>query len=291
VRDALLSESVPPQAHGRAFGFQGAMDTVGAIIGPAIALSLVGVLPLPRIFLIAFIPGAITVYIALFVLREVPRAAQPKLRLWASYRELPRDFWLYVGAVGVFGLGNFAHTLLVLHAVRLLAPYYTQLYGDPEAAEKLANQVGIGLFIIHNVLYAAASYPAGALGDRIDKKLLLAFGYALFGVMCLGFLFTGPDLAALVVLFGMAGVYIAVVDAMQRAIAADLLPLERRATGYGALATVNSFGDLGSSIAVGLLWTYASPAAGFAYGAVLTLLGALALVFVPKRPPPAGAAG
>jgi MFS family permease len=289
VRDALLSESVPPQAHGRAFGFQGAMDTVGAIIGPAIALSLVGVLSLPHIFLIAFIPGTITVYIALFVLREVPRAAQPKLRLWASYRELPRDFWIYVGAVGVFGLGNFAHSLLVLHAVALLTPYYTQLYGD-QIAKDLAGQVGIGLFIFHNVLYAAASYPAGALGDRMNKKLLLAFGYALFGVMCLGFVFAGPNLAALVVLFGLAGVYIAVVDAMQRAAAADLLPLERRATGYGALATVNSFGDLGSSIVVGLLWTYVSPAAGFAYGAVLTLLGALALVFVAKRRAPEKAA-
>src|ERR1700691_4804746 len=67
VRDALLSESVAPDAHGRAFGFEGAMDTLGAIIGPLIALSLVGVIALRQIFFIAFIPGAITVFIALFV--------------------------------------------------------------------------------------------------------------------------------------------------------------------------------------------------------------------------------
>lgn len=71
VRDALLSESVPPEAHGRAFGFEGAMDTLGAILGPAIALSLVGVIALRHIFLIAFIPGAITVFIAWLVVQTL----------------------------------------------------------------------------------------------------------------------------------------------------------------------------------------------------------------------------
>lgn len=275
VRDALLSESVPPEAHGRAFGFEGAMDTLGAILGPAIALSLVGVIALRHIFFIAFIPGAITVFIALFVIQDRPRAPQQNLRMIASLRDLPPMFWRYVGAVGVFGLGNFAHTLLVLRAVSLLTPHYGSV---------VAGRYGIGLYILHNVLYAAVSYPAGALGDRVNKKTLLSLGYALFGLMCLLFMANPTSIPMLAFLFILAGVYVGIVDAMERALAADLLPLERRGVGYGALATANSFGDLLSSIVVGQLWAHVSIAAGFGYGAVLTLLGALFLFLVPTGP-------
>jgi MFS family permease len=272
VRDALLSESVPPYAHGRAFGFEGAMDTIGAILGPLIALSLLSVLPLRQIFLIAFIPGAITVFIVLFILQDIPRKAQPSLRMLASLRELPKQFWRYVLSVGVFGLGNFAHTLLILHSVSLLTPQW----GSVKAA-----QIAIALYILHNIIYALASYPAGALGDKVNKKLLLAFGYALFGSMCMGFMFVDKSIIGLVILFTLAGLYIAIVDAMERALAADLLPLDKRGTGYGALATVNSFGDLLSSIIVGLLWTKVSIASGFCYSATITLLGAAIMLAIP----------
>jgi MFS family permease len=88
VRDALLSESVPAEARARAFGFETALDTLGAIIGPAIALSLVGVIALNQIFFIAFIPGAITVLIVLFVLKDVPRKPQPHI-MWIGVQKEP----------------------------------------------------------------------------------------------------------------------------------------------------------------------------------------------------------
>jgi MFS family permease len=274
VRDALLSESVPPEAHGRAFGFEGAMDTVGAILGPAIALSLVGVIALRRVFLIAFIPGAITVFIAWFVIQETPKFPREHLRLLASLRDLPPMFWRFTSAVGVFGLGNFAHTLLVLRAVSLLTPRYGPV---------VAGRYGIALYILHNILYAAVSYPAGALGDRANKKTLLCAGYAIFGVMCLLFLTNPTNIPMLALLFILAGVYVGIVDATQRALAADLLPIECRGIGYGALATANSIGDLLSSVVVGLLWAHVSIAAGFGYAAILTLAGAFLLLLVPVR--------
>jgi MFS family permease len=103
VRDALLSESVSAQAHGRAFGFETMMDTLGAIIGPTIALPLVGVIELRHIFLIAFIPGAITILIVLFLLKDIPRKPQPGIvssRPCVNYRTpfgatSPR--WGYLG--------------------------------------------------------------------------------------------------------------------------------------------------------------------------------------------------
>lgn len=269
VRDALLSESVPAAAHGRAFGFEGAMDTVGAILGPAVALSLIGVISLRHIFLVSFIPGLIAVFIVLFMLQDLPRLPRPHLRFWTSLRALPSRFWPYLAAVGVFGLGNFAHTLLVLRAVVLLTPKYGHV---------TAGRIGVGLYILHNVLYAAVSYPAGLLGDKGNKRLILALGYALFGVLCLLFMANTVNLGLLVAVFVLAGVYVGIVDAMQRALAADVLPLDCRAVGYGALATVNSFGDLLSSLVVGVLWSRVSYSAGLSYAAVLTLAGSILLL-------------
>jgi MFS family permease len=276
IRDALLSESVPPEAHGRAFGFEGAMDTVGAIVGPAIALALVGVIALRHIFLIAFLPGAITVAIAWFVIQYPPRVAREHMRLLASLRDLPTAFWRFTGAAAVFGLGNFAHTLLVLRAVSLLTPRYGPV---------VSGRYGIGLYILHNILYAAISYPAGALGDRISKKTLLCAGYAMFGAMCLLFLTNPDNVPMLALLFSLAGIYVGIVDGVQRALAADLLPIECRTVGYGALATANSIGDLLSSVVVGILWSRVSVAAGFGYAATLTLAGACLLLLVPARNP------
>jgi MFS family permease len=171
-------------------------------------------------------------------------------------------------------LGNFAHTLLVLRTVALLSP---------KMGAVTAGRYGIGLFILHNIFYAAVSYPAGAVGDRVNKRNLLMFGYALFGIMCLLFLQQSTNVVILALLFAIAGIYIGIVDAMERALAADLLPVAQRGVGYGALATANSFGDLLSSICVGYFWSHVSYNAGFLYGAVLTLLGAGALFFVQRR--------
>jgi len=281
IRDALLAESVPAEAHGRAFGFERAMDTVGAVVGPAIALSLIGLISLKHIFLIAFVPGAITVFIAAFVIQDRRRTPSKHQTLVQSIRELPRQFGTYVGAVSIFGLGNFAHTLLVLYVVGRLSPSMGQV---------AAQRTGVALYILHNVIYAAVSYPAGALGDRVSKRMVLASGYALFGAMCLGFLFGPANLTVYVALFVLAGVYVGIVDGMEKALAADILPLDKRGIGYGVLATANSIGDLLSSVVVGFLWSHVSSEAGFIYAAVLTIAGAAALLAIPRVAAPPSSA-
>jgi len=148
----------------------------------------------------------------------------------------------------------------------------------PVMGSTAAGRAGVGLYVLHNVVYTVSEYPAGALGDRLSKTMLLAVGYALFGVMCAGFLLLGPSVPGLVGLFTLAGLYIAIVDSMERALAADLLPVAQRGTGYGALAMVNSIGDLLSSAVVGLMWARLSYSSGFLYGCILTIGGALALL-------------
>jgi MFS family permease len=134
------------------------------------------------------------------------------------------------------------------------------------------------LYTGHNILYALASYPIGFLGDRMGKRGLLAMGYLLAAGMSLGFLLPSPPMWYLLLIFAVGGTYLAAEDALERAIAADLLPEEVRGTGYGLLATVNGLGDFLSSVVVGLLWTAISPSAGFLYAAILSVLGGLVIL-------------
>ncbi len=267
LRDAMLAESVPAEARGRAFGFHRAGDTLGAIAGPLFAFLLVSRLGFQEIFLISLIPGLLSAAAFFFFVKEKRRAPSTTSFL-TSLNALPTKFRVFLVAVGAFGFGNFAHSLLILRATQILTPNYGAV---------AAGSFAIGLYTLHNVLYAGASFPVGALADRIGKRALLAPGYFLFGLMSLGFIVPDTDAWYLGILFVIAGIYIAMVDTLEGSMAADLLPDEVRGTGYGALATVNGIGDFVSSIVVGVLWASVSPAAGFAYAAVMSVVGALIL--------------
>jgi MFS family permease len=276
LRDSIMAESVPPSAYGRAFGFERAGDSLGAVVGPALALlllSLIGrgsptVTTYHWIFLIAMLPGVLSALSFALLVKEKHRAPRSGLKFWATVRALPRPFKLFLVGVGLFGAGDFAHTLLTLRAVDLLTP---------SLGAARAGQIAIALYILHNVLYTAMSYPAGAIGDRFSKRKLLAAGYLIAAVMCFGFIFAIPSVWYLGVLFFLGGFYLAVEDTLERAIGAQLLPHDVRATGFGVLATVNGVGDFLSSLIVGLLWTRIAPAAGFSYAALLSLFGAVVI--------------
>jgi MFS family permease len=112
---------------------------------------------------------------------------------------------------------------------------------------------------------------------------LLAFGYFLSGVMGIGLMFISGSIGYLIIIFILGGIYVAVEDALEGAIAADLLPQELRGTGYGVMATVNGLGDFLSSLIVGFLWTYASPFYAFGYAAGMSLLGSIVILSLKKE--------
>jgi MFS family permease len=170
--------------------------------------------------------------------------------------------------VGIFGAGDFAHSLLTLRAVQMLTPSM----GASHAAE-----VGVALYIVHNIFYAGMSYPIGALSDRIGKRGLLALGYTIAALMGIGWIVSIPSVWLLGLLFALGGTFIAAEDALEGALAADLLPENVRGTGYGALASVNGLGDFLSSVIVGALWTAFNPAIGFAYATLLFIIGAVVI--------------
>jgi len=220
------------------------------------------------IFLIAMIPGLLAALSFGTLVQERRRTARPGLRFWGALGALPGSFRRYLVGVSVFGAGDFAHTLLILRAVELLTP---------QLGAALAGTVSVALYVLHNVVYAGMSYPVGALGDRVNKRTLLAMGYLLAALMGVALMLPLSSVGYLAFIFALGGFYIAVEDTLERALAAELLPEHIRSTGFGTLAAVNGLGDLLSSLIVGLLWTAFSPAVGFGYAALLSALGALIL--------------
>jgi MFS family permease len=275
VRDAMLAESVAPEARGRAFGFHRMGDTLGAITGPALALLVLSLVngqvsetTYRVIFLFTLIPGLLSAFTFWLFVKERRRSPNPQSNSFTSIRALPRSFQRYLIGVGLFGIGDFAHSLLTLRAVQMLTP---------TMGAAAAGQLAILLYVIHNILYAGMAFPIGALADRVGKRQVLAVGYALAAVMGIGWIFAVPSTPYLALLFALGGSFIAAEDTLEGALAADLLPDDVRGTGYGVLATVNGLGDFVSSIVVGFLWTVFAPAVGFAYSTILSLSGAIVI--------------
>jgi MFS family permease len=287
LRDAMLAESVALEVRGKAFGLHRAGDTLGAIVGPLVGVWLLATLPHPdpsgpfrTIFLLSLVPGIASVLSFVVLVRETRRPANRQLRFWSAVRDLPKPYTRFLQGVGLFGLGDFSHTLLILAATQLLTP----VYGAVRAAEVAAL-----LYVLRNALYALASFPIGALADRMDKTKLLAMGY-LVGVLTAALIATALAVGErspvrLAVVFACAGIYIAMQDALEGAIPADLVPTHSRGTAYGLMGTVNGVGDLTASVLVGSLWTAVSPAAAFGCAGVVMLAGALLLARNRRRVP------
>jgi MFS family permease len=269
-RDALLADCVGPQQQGRAFGFERAMDTVGAVLGPLSATALIGILGTRGILRWTLIPGLMAaIAFAALVPKEKEEREHAAPSFASSFAQLPKNYWRYLSGVFAHGIGDFAPTLLILRATQILTPRF----GSGRAAA-----LSVGLYTLHNLVQAAASYPAGALGDRLGRRSLLAAGYLTGVITYAGFIFERPQLPLLAVLFGLAGIHIGVTQSLEKSAASEILPVANRGSGFGVLATVNGVGDLVSSVAVGTLWSSVSPTAGFAYAAAFSLLGAI-LIF------------
>jgi MFS family permease len=287
LRDAILADSVPPGALGKAFGFHRAGDTIGAIVGPLLGALLLWQIPVdvldvsaaPHriIFLLTLIPGVGAALAFYLLVREQRFTPKPGLRFRESLAELPKPFRRYLIAVGVFGLGDFSHTLLIFASILLLEPAY---------GREFALVTGPLLYALRNTVGAIVAYPVGALSDRIGRRGLLVTGYLVGVVVMLGFaaafVWDAHSLGLVVVLFMLAGIYIAMQDALEGAMTADLIPdRTRRGTAYGVLGCVNGIGDFAASFIVGLLIAH-EPALGFLYAATWMGLGVIAMAMVPR---------
>ena len=270
IRDTLLVDDTNPKYINRAFGFQRSLDTVGAVIGPALGMTLIAIGVQTRdAILIGVVPGVLAGLSYLFV-AERPRSTPPRAPLHLALVGLPKTFLRYLVAAGVFGAGNFSATLLVLVAMRALAPH---------VSGTLTVTYATGLYLLHNTIQAASSFPASLLSERIGAGRLLAVAFALFTIVAAIIATASDSIVAIVVAFVIAAIGVAIVEPMEGTFATQLLPADRRGTGYGVLASVNGVGDFVSSAGVGLLWQLFGPAVAF--GSAAALCGAGTLLLLP----------
>jgi MFS family permease len=269
AKKALLAADVPPSAYGRAFGLERLMDTIGAIVGPLTALWLLQATHhnYRAVFLWTLVPGMIAVASFWLLVRERPIEARKKQSFVTGLRALPGTFRRFLFGVGVFGSGDFSHTLLILYATRMLAP----AQGMARAAS-----FAVGLYTLHNVFYTGSAYLSGWISDHVPhRKIVLAAGYALAGLTAILLTMSPQHLWLLTVIFILGGVYVGTEEALEDSFAAELTPKEQHGMAFGTLAAVNAIGDLLSSLVVGFLWSAVSVRAAFSFSAVLFFLGAL----------------
>jgi MFS family permease len=267
VRKALLAAAVDRSVHGRAFGFERSMDTLGAIVGPLTALGLLATLPgnYRIVFAVTLLLGLVAAALVGLVVQEKERAPVSHVSFSERLRLLPSAYRRLLLAVGIFGAGAFAHTLLILLATQRLTP---------SLGASGAAIAAVALYVLHNVFYAGFSYLGGLLADRFPKNRLLAGGYALAALMALGIMFLPVGLGPLALVFMLGGVQVAIEETLEDAFCAELVEPAQHGMAFGILATVNGIGDFLSSAVVGLLWSALGQTVAFGYSAVLFLIGA-----------------
>jgi MFS family permease len=278
-RDALIAESIDPREHGKYFGFHRAMDTLGAVVGTLLASLLLFIFSryyqmdilfqYRTIFWISIIPGIIAVVTLVGFVKE-PKFAAPGKTLFSLRAALPKRFLGFLAIVAVFELAYFSYALFILRAADLgvVVPLIPIIY------------------LVYNLVYAGAAMPAGQIADRIGKKRMLAIGYLIFGLMCLGFAFANNSLQAWL-LFALFGLTVAIIETVPRAIVPEMVPADVKGTAYGIYYMVVGVLDLPASFIAGLLWDFFGKGTGsliaFSYGAVLSILaGCLLFIFFPE---------
>jgi len=219
------------------------------------------------------IPGALAVLAFLTLVQDPQHSPNPALKFFGSLRGLPARFKRYLGAVGLFGIGDFSHSLLILAATTMLTPSMGVIR---------AAQVAGLLYVWRNVVQVAMSYPVGAVADRIGHLPVLVAGYVLgaltAALTALAFWLGVDSVPLLAGVFFVAGLYVTVQEALEPTVTAEMVRAETLAMSYGALGTVNGAAKFVSSATVGVVWTSVSPTAGFGLAAALMALGTLALL-------------
>lgn len=277
LRDFMLADEVGPTHFGRAYGVERAADMLGAVAGPLIATLLLWLgVDLRAVIMASLLPSLVAAATFFSLTRDRSASASAPV-VAKSENALPRRFWIFAAGVGLFGMGDFSRTFLILIAA--------MAFGETGGTIPGALSVSMLLYAAHNAVSALAAYPAGSMGDRGSKLGVLVGGYGL-GVVTNGLLAFSLETPSLVVIaMGLSGIYIAIEETLEKAAAAEMLPREQRSLGLGLLAAVNAVGDMLSSIGVGLLLASGHSRVAFLLPALFGLAGTVWMTcfFVSER--------
>ncbi|HBL16238.1 MAG TPA: MFS transporter [Elusimicrobia bacterium] len=266
-RDALIADLTPPAIQGEAFGLRQALDTVGAFLGPLLAMAFLLAWPggFRTVFWFAVIPGALSVALLAAGVREpessIARPAQNPIS-WGLLRSLGAEYWRVVVVGAVFTMARFSEAFLILRA---------REQGLPDA---LAPAV----FILMNLVYALSAYPAGWLADRVDRRALLAGGLLVLIAADLALARAGgwAGVAAGVALWGL---HLGLTQGLFAAMVAAAAPAGLRGTAFGFFNLAGGGAMLAASLLAGALWDGLGPAATFYAGAAFSAAALTLLLF------------
>jgi MFS family permease len=266
-RDALVADLAPSEARGASFGLRQSLDTIGAFLGPllAILLMLVTANSFSTVFWIAVIPAFLSFGLILFAVHEPERpAGLRQVKSPLSRAELARlgfEYWWVVAIATVFTLARFSEAFLILRA---------QSVGLPIALVP-------AVMVLMNVVYALSAYPAGMLSDKVNRHTVLITGLVLLIVADVVLALSGGiiGVALGVVLWGL---HMGLTQGLLAALVADTAPVELRGTAYGMFNLMSGFALLAASVIAGALWDVIGPRGTFLTGAAFTALAVAGLL-------------
>ena len=271
-RDALIADLTPPALRGASFGLRQSLDTVGAFLGPLLAIAAMWLSAgnFTFVFWIAVIPAFVSFGLIAFAVREPERPTVLKaVRAPLSMRELGRlggAYWSIVAIAAVFTLARFSEAFLILRA---------QSIGLPVALAPV-------VMVVMNVAYALSAYPAGALSDRFRRTdmLLIGLAFLIAADLTLGF---ATGIAALFAGVALWGVHMGFTQGLFAAMVADAAPAELRGTAFGAFNLLTGLSLLAASLMAGALWDAVGPAGTFLAGAAWSVIAVIGLGAVRAR--------
>jgi MFS family permease len=273
-RDALIADLSPPDIRGASFGLRQSLDTVGAFLGPLLAIVFMWLTAnsFTAVFWIAVLPAFLSFALIVFAVREPARPAGLRtVRAPLSRAELARldaAYWWVVAVATVFTLARFSEAFLILRA---------QSAGLP-------IMLVPAVLVLMNVVYALAAYPAGVLSDRIDRRTVLIAGLVVLVVadIVLALASGVAGVACGVILWGL---HMGLTQGLLATLVADTAPAELRGTAYGMFNLLTGLALLAASIIAGALWDMIGPGGTFLAGAAFTGLAIAGLLTV-RRPNP-----
>lgn len=266
-RDALVADLSPPGIRGAAFGLRQALDTVGAFLGPLLAmgLMLLWANDFRAVFWIAVIPAALSVALLMFGVREPPAKIPAKRRnpiRRENLRRLPTAYWWVVGIGAIFTLARFSEAFLVLRA---------QQGGLPLAFAPL-------VLVLMNLVYAATAYPLGKLADSMSHASLLAMGLCIL-ILADAVLAWDGHWSAVWVGIALWGLHMGMTQGLLATMVADTAPDDLRGTAYGFFNLISGIAMLFASALAGLLWDSLGASFTFIGGALLGGAALIVLIF------------
>ena len=285
ARDALLSQEATKETKASVFGFHRSMDTVGAAIGPILALLFLFFYPgdYKTLFYIAFIPGILSI-LFIFLLKEkkqpVSTLGKGNFFSYFNYwKTATPEFRKVVPGLLLFALFNSSDIFLLLITKETIGDYTIILSGQTFNADTIT----IAAYIFYNLIYAAASYPMGVLADRLGFRKIIFLGLTLFTIVYGGFAFH-PSIAVIFILFSIYGIYAAATEGVIKAWITNLSHKENTATAIGFYTSCESVCALFASIIAGMVWTSFGSFYTFLIPAIISMVVIFYLsAFSPKK--------